>query len=111
MQHLCHAMHRTRCSLKRDLNEVAFLQSLGQLQQASIHRNCLDFAFGALAVLKFHEGRSVVAKLNAGCAMLRMRLGEMSHSSITMAYPQVLRHITKGKIGPALQRWLTPRRP
>jgi hypothetical protein len=47
-----HAVNRARLRLKRNFDEVALSQRMGQLQQAASDGNGLEFCFGAAAVFE-----------------------------------------------------------
>jgi hypothetical protein len=51
-EHFGHAMHRARLGLKRNFDEVALSQRMGELQQAASDGNGLEFCFGAAAVFE-----------------------------------------------------------
>jgi hypothetical protein len=97
MQHLRHATHRAGCGLERDLDQITFLDRLGQLQEAAIHGNDLEFGFGTLAVFQLHKGRSKVSELNSRRAVMGMRLGELGHSSATISQGLPEGQITKDR--------------
>jgi len=99
MQHLRHAMHWARKRLEGDFDEIAFLEGRGQLQEAAVHRNCLDTSFGVLSVFQFHEGRSEISELDSRRPMGRVRLGEVGHSGTTMSYIAKVKQITKDRLG------------
>ena len=80
-----HAVHRAGLRLKSDFDEVTLPQRLRQLQQAASHGNGLEFSFGAPAVFKTDRSQDGIAKLDPGRAPRRVRLGEVGHSSMTMA--------------------------
>jgi len=45
-----HAVHGTCLGLKRDFDEVALSQRVGQTEQSTRHGNGLEFRFGAAAI-------------------------------------------------------------
>lgn len=85
-KNLGHAVHWAGLSLKGNFDEVALPQGVSHLQQAPRHRNGLEFSFSAPAVFKTDRSQDGIAKLDPGRAPRGVRLGEVGHSFITMAF-------------------------
>lgn len=84
MQHFRHSVHVAGASLKRDLDEIAFIQSLGQVQHAAGGGNGLKAGLGLDAVALLDQGLCR-GKLNSGSTMESVDLRVMCHAAITMA--------------------------
>ena len=81
-EHFGHAPYRARLRLKRYLDKISLGQRLGQAQQPAGYGDGLQFGFGAPAIFQDDLGKYRTTKLNTWRAMLRVHLGEMSHSRI-----------------------------
>jgi hypothetical protein len=79
-EHLSHALHPPALNVEGDLNEVAFGERFGQMQEAAGDGNALESAFCALAIFQHDQSRNGSSELNAGRAPLRVYLGEVGHS-------------------------------
>jgi len=56
LQYFSHSLHVTGLGFESDLDEIAFGERLGHLQQAAGHRNGLQLGLGALAIAQCQLG-------------------------------------------------------
>ena len=84
LEHFGHATHLATLYLEGDLDKIALAQRLGKPQQTASNGNSLKFSFGALTIFQHDECRNRTTKLNTWRALLRMHLGEVSHSKNTI---------------------------
>ena len=93
-EHFGHALHVARLGLECDLDEVAFGERLGYLQQAPSSRDGLQLGFRALAVAKGQHSLCG-CELNTSGAMEGIDLGVVCHAANTIAPPRAVSEITE----------------
>jgi len=86
-----HTVNRSGLGLEGHFNEIASAEGLGQTQQASSHRDALEFSFRAAAIFEPNRSQYRIAKLDPGGSPRGVRLGEVSHRAIALSHYSILR--------------------
>jgi len=80
-KHFGHAVYRAGLRMECNLDKIALFEGAKHLQNAARCREGLEFCAGALATIGLDRRQYCTAQLNAGCTILRVRLGEVSHNN------------------------------